>query len=130
MANVVANLLAVGPFVVLPSAARTAAPDTMEFELPSGARALHLVTNVSALAATPSITVSILGVDRISAQTYTVLAGSALTTVTSQVLRVGPGLTASANAVANDYLPPIVRISVAHGDADSITYSIGGLLCR
>lgn len=129
MANVVTVLHSLGVFSALPSAARTTAPDTQEFELPSRARALHLVIDATAITATPSITVTVSGVDRVSGKTYTLLAGAAITAVSTQILKIGPALTASANAVANDYLPPIIRVSVAHGDADSITYSIGGLLC-
>jgi hypothetical protein len=129
MANVVTTLPSLGVFTVLPSAARTATPDTQEFELPSRANALHLVIDATAITSTPSITVTVSGVDRLSGKTYTLLAGAAVATVSTQILKVGPALTASANAVANDYLPPIIRISVAHGNANSITYSIGGLLC-
>ncbi len=131
MANVISRLSERGPFTVLPSAARTAAPDTQEFDA-SGVdySGLHLVIDVTAIAATPSITVTIAGVDRASGKTYTTLASAAITATGTTVLKVGRGLTAAANLVANDLLPPIFRVTVTHADADSITYSVSGHLCR
>lgn len=126
MANINNGPIPGGTFTVLPSAARTAAPDTQEFTT-SGHQYLTLVIDATAITATPSITVTVLGVDPVSGKTFTVLAGVAITAVGTQVLRIGPGLTAAANSVANDVLPGRFRISVAHGDADSITYSIGAL---
>lgn len=130
MANVIDRLPARGPFTVLPSAARTATPDSFEFEAPGVAyTGLHLVIDVTAVAATPSITVTVQGVDRVSGQVYTILESAAITAVSTTVLKVAPALTAAANTVANDLLPPIFRITVTHADADSITYSIAGQLC-
>lgn len=128
MANVVRQVVEATQSVsVLPSAARTATPDTEELEL-RGARGLHLVIDVTAVTLTPSVTVTISGVDRLSGKVYTLLASAAITAVGTTVLKVGPGLTAAANLVANDVLPPIVRITCTHGDADSITYSVAALL--
>jgi len=131
MANVISTLSSRGPFTVLPSAARTAAPDTQEFEV-SGVdySGLHLVIDVTAIAATPSITVTVAGVDRLSGKVYTILASAAITATGTTVLKIGRALTAAANLVANDFLPPVFRVSVSHADADSITYSIAGQLCR
>jgi hypothetical protein len=124
MANVVREFS--GSYsTVLPSAARTATPDTFEYEFSRTPHSVVLVTDATAIAATPSVTVSLLGVDRASGKTWTILAGAAITAVSTQVLKVGPGLTAAANSVANDVIPPVLRISAVHGDADSITYSIG-----
>ncbi|MFI9817578.1 hypothetical protein [Saccharothrix variisporea] len=130
MANLTGLLAAPGPFAVLPSAARTASPDTYEFDA-SRARAngLHLIIDVTAITATPSVTVTVQGVDRVSGKTYTILQSAAITATGTTVLKIGPGLTAAANLVANDLLPPVFRIVAAHGDADSATYSIAGQLC-
>lgn len=129
MANVITRVSSnTGTATVLASAARTATPDTQELEV-AGYRGLHLTIDVTAVDATPSVTVTILGVDRVSGKTYTILASAAITGVSTTILKVGPGLTAAANLVANDVLPPVIRISAAHADADSITYSIGASLC-
>lgn len=125
MANILRQIIDEGPFTVLDSAARIATPDTQEFEvLGAETRGLHLVVDVTAVTLTPSITVTILGVDRLSGKT----SSAAITATGTTVLKVAPGLTAAANTVANDLVPPIFRIQVAHGDADSITYSVAGQL--
>lgn len=129
MANVVTRLRpGHGAFTVLPSAARTAAPDTQEFEH-RGARGLVVVVDATAVTGTPSVTVTVAGVDRVSGKTWTLLASAAITGTGTTVLKIGPGLTAAANAAVNDMLPPVFRVTCAHGDSDSITYSVTGHLC-
>ena len=111
--------------IVMASAARTATPDTEELEVPKGARYAHVVIDCTASAATPSVVFTVSGVDRASGKVYTLLASAAITGTGTTVLRIGPGLTAAANLVANDVLPPVIRFTATHGDADSITYSLG-----
>lgn len=128
MANTIARVSnAAGQFTVLESAARTASPDTCEYEV-AGYRGLTLVIDATASAATPSVVVTVLGVDRASGKTWTLLVSAAITGAGTTVLRIGPGLTAAANLVASDLLPPAIRIQSVHGDADSLTYSIGASL--
>jgi hypothetical protein len=87
-------------------------------------RGIHVVLNVTS-AGTGSITLSIVGVDSVSAATYTILAGAAVTTNSTNVYKVGQGLTAAANAVANDLLPRSFNIVITHNNANTITYSVG-----
>jgi hypothetical protein len=127
MANIIAQASAPSWFSVLPSAARTATPvDTNEYELGGRARALTVVIDVTAVTSTPSTTFTILGVDRISGKTWTILASAAIATVSTTVLRIAPGITATANVSANDVVPPIVRIVASHGNGNSMTYSVAG----
>lgn len=129
MANTITRMSSsAGRFEVYASAARTATPDTVELEV-AGYRGLHLVIDCTDSAATPSVVFTIQGIDRVSAKAYTILASAAITGAGTTVLRVGPGLTASANVVANDVLPPVIRILATHADTDSITYSVGASLC-
>lgn len=129
MANNITRVTNQGTRVdVYASAARTATPDTVELEV-GGHRGMHLVIDATAAAATPSVVFTIQGVDRTSAKVYTILASAAITGTGTTVLRVGPGLTAAANTVANDVLPPIIRILATHADADSLTYSVGAAFC-
>lgn len=129
MANTITRVSSsAGRFEVYASAARTASPDTVELEV-AGYRGLHLVIDCTDSAATPSVVFTILGVDRVSAKTYTILASAAVTGAGTTVLKVGPGLTAAGNLVANDVLPPVIRISAVHADSDSISYSVGASLC-
>lgn len=129
MANTISRVSSsAGRFEVYASAARTADPDTQELEV-AGYRGLHLVIDATAATSTPSVVFTILGVDRVSGKTYTILASAAITGAGTTVLRVGPGLTAATNLVASDVLPPVIRITAAHGDSDSLTYSVGAALC-
>lgn len=126
MANVIVG--GVGrQHTVYASAARTATPDTQELELPGGVKYGMFVLNATALTATPSIVMKVEGVDRTTNTTWLLLEDAAVTTAspTQSTLEIGPGLTASANAVADAHLPPVIRITVTHGDADSITYAVG-----
>jgi hypothetical protein len=127
MANIISQVAAPGFFTVLPSAARTATPtDTNEYELGGRARALTVVIDVTAVTSTPSTTFTIQGIDRTSGKTWTILASTALASTGTVVLRVAPGITASANVSANDVVPPLIRIVASHGNANSMTYSVAG----
>lgn len=129
MANTISRVSSgTGRVEVYASAARTADPDTIELEV-AGYRGIHLVIDCTAATGSPSVVVSILGVDRVSGKTYSLLASAAITGTGTTVLKVGPGLAVSANASANDLLPPVIRIVPDHTGTDSITYSIGASLC-
>ena len=72
--------------------------------------------NITALSGTsPTLTVTIQGKDRVSGQYYNILSSVALASTGFTVLRVKPGLTASANVTANDMIPPDFRIITAIG---------------
>lgn len=117
-------MLKLKPFEI---AARTAT--TNSGDLDNGQhRGLHVVIDVTAASATPSVVFTIQGKDEVSGQYYTLLASAAITGVGTTVLRVYPGLTAAANLVANDVLPKTWRVLATHADADSITYSVGACL--
>jgi hypothetical protein len=133
MANVKRSLASSSArsFEVLPSAARTAAPDSQEFEVTGRGyeySGLVLVLDITAVTASPGITVTVAGVDQVSDKLFTVLASAPIATVSTTILRIGPGLTAAANLTANDYLPPTFRVTVTHADTDSATYSLAGML--
>lgn len=110
------------------SAARVASPAAMENKSSGGARGIEVIIDITAVTATPALTVTIQGYDPESGKYYTLLASTALALVATTVLRVYPGLTAAANLVASLVLPPIWRVVVAHGDSDSATYSVGANL--
>lgn len=109
---------------VLASAARTATVASADQTNYNG-RGLHLVIDVTAITATPSVTFTIQGKDELSGEYYTILASAAITGTGTTVLRVFPGATAAGNTVANDILPRIWRVNAVHADSDSITYSVG-----
>ena len=53
------------------------------------------------------------------------LKGAAVIANSTNIYRVYPGLTAAANAVANDILPRTFRVTVTANNANSVTYSVG-----
>lgn len=112
---------------VFASAARTATPTPFDGTNLNG-RGLHLVIDCTAVTATPSVVFTIQGADVLSGKFYTILVSAAITGTGTTVLRVYPGLTASANVTASDILPRTWRVIATHGDADSITYSVGASL--
>jgi len=91
---------------------------------------LNLVIDVTAIGGTPSMVVTIQGKDQASGKYYTILASAAITGVGTTILRVGRGLTAAANLVVNDRLPPTWRISsvLGGGGGSTLTGTIGAAL--
>lgn len=114
-------------WTIYASAARTATPTKVVQSNP-GYRFLHLVIDVTAVSLTPSVVFTIQGYDPVADKYYTILASAAITGTGTTILKVGPGLTAAANSVANDCLPTQWAVDAAHGDADSITYSVSAFL--
>lgn len=79
-------------------------------------KGLLLFIDITAITGTsPTLTVTIQGKDPVSGKYYTILASAALAAVATTVLKVYPGLTAAANSVANDVLPPDFRIITSIG---------------
>ncbi len=109
---------------ILPSAARTSTPTAVTLDLEPNENGVLLIIDVSAVAATPSITVAINGVDPISGNTYEILASPAITSVSTTRIEVGLLGTQVANVSGEAVLPEKLSITVTHADADSITYSI------
>lgn len=108
---------------LLASAARTTTQtgaDTANYN----ARGIHVVLDMTVVG-TGSVTLTLEGKDEVSGKYYTVLSGAAVTTNSTNVYKVYPGLTAAANAVASDVLPRTFRISVTANNANAATYSVG-----
>ena len=88
---------------------------------------LLVFINVTAISGTsPTLTVTLKGsIDGSATATYTILASAAITATGLTVLRVYPGLTASANLTANDVVPGWCQISSAiGGTTPSVTATI------
>lgn len=114
---------------VYASAARTATPTAVEVST-SRARALRVVFDATASAATPSVVVTIDAFDSLSGKYVNLLTSAAITGTGTTTLTIGPGVTVSANVSASTYLGDRVRITCTHGDADSLTYSVSAHLIR
>jgi hypothetical protein len=109
--------------VIAPSAIRTA--DHAVPVVNTQGKACHLVIDMTAVPGVETVTVTIQGKDPASGKLYTILASTALVAVATTILKVGPGLTAAANLVANDVLPHDLVIDFNHSAAGSFTYSAG-----
>ena len=87
-------------------------------------RGLHVILVTSAIG-TGSITLTIQGKDPASGLYYTLLAGAAVTTNTTNVYKVYPGLPATANVSANDILPRRWRVSIVANNANPADFTVG-----
>lgn len=113
-------------FTILPLLARIATPavDTFLIRRASG---MIVVIETTAIAATPSVVVTLQGLDQVAGVTFDLIDAAAITSVSTRVLRVNVGLPASPT-VARDMVPPVFTLAAVHDDADSITYSIVAML--
>lgn len=80
------------------------------------ARAAQVVIDITSITGTtPTATFTVQGKDEASGKYYTILASAALNAAGTTVLKIGPGLTAAANSVANDILPRTFRVICTTG---------------
>lgn len=108
---------------VLTGAAATATQNTLD--LSNGAfRGIKAVLDMTTVG-TGSVTLSIQGKDQASGKYITLLAGAAVTTNTTNVYTIYPGLPATANVSANDVLTKTFRILVTANNANATTYTVG-----
>ncbi len=105
------------------STSRVATPSVVDVDM-SRAHGMVVIIDVTAASVTPSVVFNVDGFDPLSGKTWTLLDSAAITGTGTTILKVAPGLTASANAVATDMIPAIVRIAPVHADADPITYTV------
>lgn len=128
MTTTVVSLVGSRTFTVYTSSARTASPNDIEYRNLTNAIGMILSIDVTAISDTPSVTFTVEGVDVFADQTWTIITSAAYTSVTSGVLKIYPGITTSANVAVADVIPPNIRITATHADADSITYSVAAHL--
>jgi hypothetical protein len=86
-------------------------------------RGVHVILDVTAIDATPSIVLTIQGKDA-AGNYYTILEGAAVIAVSRNVYRAAPWCQNVANVSVADFLPREWRVIVTHGDADKITYGV------
>lgn len=109
---------------ILASAARTATPTAVDQTNLKG-RSLHIVLDVIVAPNSPSIVLKIEGKDIASGKYYTILESAAVVGVSTNIYKVAPWIAAVANLAVADEIPTTWRVTVTHGNTDSITYSIG-----
>lgn len=108
--------------VLYPSAARTATPAAVTKRC-DRFKGCILTIDTTAAGASPSTTPKIEGVTS-SGAVYTLLTGAAITGTGQVVMRVYPGLPATANVSANDLVPQTIKVTMTHGNSTSHTYSV------
>ena len=86
-------------------------------------RGVKVVLDMTAVG-TGSVTLTIQGKDSASGKYYTLLAGAAVTTNTTNVYEVYPGITAAASASSNTTLPRTWRVLVTANNANATTYTV------
>ena len=140
-ANSLASALGVGSFLlggstwdrqrgntegtVIASAAYTATQNSAT-QTNYNARGVKIFISATAASATPSVVFTLTARDPIDTATWvTLLTSAAITGISETVLTLYPGITVAANVSVSDVLPRTWRITATHGDADSITYSVG-----
>lgn len=107
--------------VILPSASRTTTQtNILAVGDGLGVVAVLNMTNVG----TGSVTLSINGYDPVSGGTWLLLAGAAVSTNSTNVYKVYPGLTAAANAVASDVVPSQLQFVVVANNANAAVYTL------
>lgn len=74
---------------------------------------------------TGNVTLTIQGKDAASGKYYTLLAGVAVSTNSTNVYEVYPGIPAAANAAASATLPRTWRVLVTANNANATTYTVG-----
>ena len=64
------------------------------------------------------------GAESTAARWYDVLSGTAITSTGTTVLKVYPGIAASAGAAASDVLPPTWRVRIVHASTKDAHYTV------
>lgn len=107
---------------ILPSASRTATTTSTDIIAGVGA---HIVLDMTAVSGTPSITYTVQGKDKVSGKYYNILTSAAITTVSTNIIQVYPGIPETANVSESSILPGTWRVIVTHSTADAVSYSVG-----
>jgi len=109
------------------SAARTATPTAVEVNT-RRFRSMVVVLDATAITSTPSVTIALDRKDNASGKYINILTSAAIATVSTNTIRIGLGLPVTANVSANEPLPNVVRVTITHGNANSITYTVSAHL--
>jgi hypothetical protein len=90
-------------------------------------KAANIIVDITAISGTtPTLTIDVEGKDPVSGKYYTILESAALSSVSTTVLSVGPGLPVTANLSANAILPKTWRVTATiGGGTPSVTATIG-----
>ena len=85
----------------------------------------YIILDVTVAPESPSIVLKIEGKDIASGKYYTILESAAVVGVSTNIYKVAHWIVAAANLAVADQIPETWRVTVTHGNTDTITYSIG-----
>lgn len=119
------------PFDLTPVAAAVGATTTQTGadQVNAGGRGVRVILDMTA-PGTGSVTLSIQGKDPASGKYYNLLTGAAVTTVSTNVYDLYPGIAAVANQAVGLTLPRIWRIVVTANNANATSYTVGGTVLK
>lgn len=109
---------------IFPSAARTNTSLNSADQVNSAGNGVTCVLDTTAYTS-GNVTLTIQGKDGTSGKYYTLLAGAAVSSVSTNVYSVCRGCPATANVSANAQLPVAWRVSIAGAATPVSTYSVG-----
>lgn len=89
------------------------------------ARGLIVFLDATAVSAVGSFTLKIQGKDKTSGKYYDLLTGAAVSTVSTNVYILYPGVTAAANAAVSSPLPHTWRVIATYNSGTSLTFTVG-----
>jgi hypothetical protein len=90
-------------------------------------RSAIIVADLTAISG-GNATFTLEGKDPASGKYYLILAAAATTITSTVIMRVGAGLTAAANSVANDIVPRTMRVTYTRGTSALTTATVSVLL--
>lgn len=109
------------------SVARTATPTAVEVNT-RRFRSMVVVLDATVHAVSAALTVALDRKDNASGKYVNILTSASITAVSTNTIRIGLGLPVTANVSANEPLPNVVRITVTHGNANAVTYTVSAHL--
>lgn len=109
---------------IIIESATYAADQSVRFKPPSSARACHIIIDVTDIhgPGTPEITPKVQFPDATGGW-YTILTGTAISSVTTATLKIGLDYTAAAD-IAKEMVCEQMSLLVDHTDTDDIDYSV------
>lgn len=110
--------------VVFPSASRTSTPAPVTF-VNAHSNFLRVVLDLTSFVTAAQLTLTIDGLDSVSGKWINILTGPLVTSISTTVYIIGPGLGAVTNQVVNSMLVRNLRVGVAHGNTNAVVYSVG-----
>jgi hypothetical protein len=113
----------------LPSASRTTTQTSPDIST-AGFHNLIVTLDMTAVGASPSVTLTINGKDVASGKYRLILSGAAVVTAVTNTYKVTRNIVAAAaNVSAIDVLPEFIQLVVTANNANAGTYSVGYDLC-